>query len=198
MDIPINCPCPPTADGAIRHPAGDTVTLLNPLPFRKRIALRQTVRWAKEQMPDATDGELLAVLTEAYCLHCISAWTLVDEKGKAVPPSHAAIEAFLEEHDEQSLVVADAADVLYSPVVLLPLLKGASTSSPPTRTDAPTSPTKAGPTPLRKPSRRSSTSTTQTADTATTPRSPAGASRSSRSSASARRRGPTRRTTTRR
>lgn len=169
MIVPISCPCPPKADGAARHPDGDTVTLQEPLPFRKRLTLRQEIRSAKTFQEDLTDGEALAILTEAYLIHCIEAWTLVDDKGRALPPSRAEIRRFLEEQDEQALVVADAADALYSPVVLLPLLQGASSSSQDSPTTGPTSPTTDGATPPRKPSRPSSTSTTPTAAIGTTP-----------------------------
>lgn len=158
MDVNIACPCPPKADGSPRHEI-DTVTLRDTLDFRTRLALRQTMKWAKTANDDITEGEILAVLTEAYVLQCIDAWTLVDDKGKKVEPSRAAIRDFLDHHDEQAMAVADAADSLYSEVVLLPLLLGSSKSSPSSPTDGSTSPTNGGTTP-RKPSKRSSTATT--------------------------------------
>ncbi len=174
MDVTIPCPCPPKADGTARHES-DTVTLREPLSFRERLSLRQTIKWAKEVTPDISDGELLAVLTEAYCLQGISAWTLVDEKGRKVDPSRVAIRDFLEAHDEQAMAVADAADGLYSEVVLLPLLLGASKSSGTSQIDVSTSPRNGGPTP-RKHSKRSSTTTMPTVVTGPMLVSPAGGS----------------------
>ena len=174
MNVTIPCPCPPKADGTARHES-DTVTLRDTLDFRTRLTLRQTIKWAKELDADVTDGQLLAVLTEAYCLHCIDAWTLQDEKGKAVPPSHANIRYFLNDHDEQAMTVADAADEMYSTVVLLPLLLGASKSSPGSPTDGSTSQTNGGTTPPKR-SKRSSTSTTPMVATGPMLASPAGGS----------------------
>jgi len=174
VNVTIKCPCPATSDGTPRHES-DTVTLKDSLTFRERLALRQTIKWAKETDEDSTEGELLAALTEGYVLGCIVSWTLVDEKGKALPPSRANIRDFLEAHDEQAMAVADAADDLYSTVVLLPLLVQASTSSPPSPTERSTSPKSNGQR-HPKPSRQSSTSTTPMAVTGPMPTSPAGAS----------------------
>lgn len=176
MNVTIPCPCPPKADGTARH-ASDTVTLRDTLDFRTRLTLRQTVRWAKTANDDLTEGEVLAQLTEAYLLHCIDAWSLLDDKGKALPPSRANIREVLLEHDQASMIVADGADGLYSEVVLLPLLTGASKFSPDLPTDASTSPTTGGPTP-QKPSKRSSTTTTPMAVTGPMQASPGGASSS--------------------
>lgn len=177
MEVTIPCPCPPRADGASRHES-DSVTLREPLDFRTRLVLRQTVKWVKTADEDATEGEILGALTEAYVLHCIDAWSLVDAKGKALPPSRANIRAVLMADDRLAMPVADAADRLYSEVVLLPLLIGASSSSPGTPTDESTSPMSNGRTPRPKPSKRSSTSTSQMAATGPTQLSPGGASNS--------------------
>src|SRR5262249_23818145 len=93
----------------------------------------------------------------------IDAWTLVDEKGKPVPPTKANIRARLLVDDAFAMPVAQAADDLYAKVVLLPLLQGASSSSSRTPTPPATSATTDGPTLPRKPSRRSSTARTQMA-----------------------------------
>lgn len=188
MDVQIPCPCPPKADGTPRHDS-DTVTLRDTLDFRTRLSLRQTIKWAKELNDDLTDGEALAVLTEAYCLQCIDAWSLVDDKGKKLPPSRAEVRNFLEEHDDAAMLVADAADTMYSKVVLLPLLLTASKSSPPSPIDGSTSPKMDGesngqtdrssrstpPTSPRR-SRRSSTATSLMAVTGPMLSSPAGVS----------------------
>lgn len=174
MNVPIRCTCPPKADGAPRHDA-DNVTLRDKLDFRTRLALRQTIKWANTK-GGVTEGEVFAILTEAYLLHCIDAWSLVDEKGKPVPPSRENIATFLDDHVDEGMAVADAADGLYTETVLLPLLLGVSSSSPSTSTKPPTSQTTTGQTPHPKRSKRSSTSTTPMAVTGPMQASPAGAS----------------------
>jgi cell division septation protein DedD len=164
MDVTIECICPAKADGERRHNK-DTVTLKDTLNFRERLALRQTIKWAKETTEDITEGELLAILTEGYVLQCIEKWSLVDAKGKPLPPTRGVIRAFLEDHDDQAMAVADAADGLYSQVVLLPLLIASAKSSQATPTDEPrrgtssTSPMNTGASRPRKPSKPSSTIT---------------------------------------
>lgn len=175
MDVPIACGCPPAGDGQPRHPS-DTVTLREPLDFRTRLILRQTIRWVKTEHEDATEGEMLAALTEAYLIYCIDGWTLVDAKGKPLAPSRDNIRSVLMARDDLAMPVADAADGLYGEVVLLPLLLAASNSSPGKPTAAPTSPTTNGTTHRPKRSRPSSTSTIQMVATGPMPASPAGVS----------------------
>jgi hypothetical protein len=128
-------------------------------------------------------AERLAVCTEFYMLMGISAWSLVDAKGKPVPVSHSAIRERLFDSSEV-VVVSEVAEEAYNPVVLLPLMERASTSSPPKPTDESTSPTSTPPKP-QKPSRPSSTSTTQTAGTETITSLPVGGSSGSQNRASA-------------
>ena len=183
MDVQIPCPCPLKADGTVRHES-DTVSLKDTLTFRERLSLRQTIKWARETSDDISEGELLAALTEGYVLQCISAWSLVDEKGKPLPPSRANIREVLLTRDDLAMPVADAADELYSEVILLPLLLGASNSSRSTQTpENPASPPRTSVTPdgktPPKPSKRSSTTTIPTVVTGPMLASPAGGSSSS-------------------
>jgi hypothetical protein len=183
MNIDVRCICP------VRVEHRDTVTLRDSLDFRGAMACKQAVRVLYAQDPDASDGDMLAVLTEHYVLHGIVGWT-AKEKTKdgwqAVPPTSARIRELVLADLDVAYDIADACDNLYTEAILLPLLTRGSTSSPPTPTeDESTSPpTGSEPTPL-KPSKRSSTTTTQTAATGTTTPSPDGASNSSQSSTSA-------------
>ena len=189
MDVPIRCVCPPKADGSPRH-EGDTVTLRDTLGFVATQTARNAIHLARsdarEMGVDLDAAYALAVLTEQYLMLGISAWSLVDEKGKAVPVNRATVRAFMEDPDADDVVslVADEADGVYAGKVMLPLLRAASNSSPHTPT-ASTSPTRGSGKAPAKPSKPSSISTIPTADTATTSKSRAGGSSSSRNSASA-------------
>jgi hypothetical protein len=181
VDVQIGCVCPPRADGAARHPNGDRVTLRDRLDFRAATTIRKAVALAGEDGP-ADAAEILAIMTEWYCLLGIDSWTLADRAGKAIPVSRAAIrEHFLDNPSAyaQTTELADAADALYMETVLLPLLAAASTSSPPTPTAPSTSVTTPSSPKPRKPSRPSSTTSTPTAAIARTSSSLDGASSSS-------------------
>lgn len=178
MDVQISCLCPPKADGTARHDQ-DTVTLPDTLDFRQMLTVRQAIRFANIDADPATSlAQMTAVMAEAYVLHCISAWTLLDEKGKPVPVTQANVRAHLLSHYEAAEKVGDAADDLYSEKVVLPLILGASSSSSPSRTARPTSPPTNGKTP-RKHSKSSSTSTIPMAVTGPMAASPGGGSSSS-------------------
>lgn len=175
MDVAIECICPPGADGEAPH-ASDTVTLLDVLDFRRTITVRQSIRLATQTADGLSLPELTAVMAEAYLLHCITAWTLVDEKGKALPVTKAAVRDYLLSNVDVAEKVGDAADDLYSEKVVLPLLTRASASSPDTSTNGSTSPTSGHGSKRRTPSKRSSTSTTPMAAIVPMAASPAGGS----------------------
>lgn len=181
MDVTIACPCPPTAAGASRHPDGDIVVLRDRLDFRAATTVRKAIGLVSEDGP-ADAAEILAVMTEWYCVLGIEAWTLLDAKGKPVPVSRTTIRELLLESEsaqEQASVIADAADGLYMAAVLLPLLSRASASSPPTPTEPSTSAPKDSPAKPPKRSRPSSTTSTPTDGTATIISWPAGVSSTS-------------------
>ena len=187
MDVTIPCPCPVKATGEPRH-TEDTITLLDKLGFRQGVALRKSIGVMYEDEPDSDTADLLAVLVEKYLLVGIVEWTLVDERGKPVAVTRSAVRDFMEEHTESAMTVGDAADDLYSGMVLLPLLARArenSTSSPTTPTAPSTSATKRSSRKRPTSSKPSSTSTTQTGGTVTIISSRDGDSNSSQSSASA-------------
>jgi hypothetical protein len=178
----IECICPPRADGEIRHPAGDTVTLRERLDFRAALTARNTMLLLKTEDPDASTAEVLAALTETYLLVGIESWSIVDAKGKPVEPTKTAIREFLLAHPNIAMSVGNAADELYSESVILPLLALAQTSSPPMPTRESTSPPRPSSGKRRRPSKPSSITPFPTDATATTSPLPAGASSSSRNS----------------
>ena len=174
MNVTVPCLCPPNAAGEARHPDGDTITLRDRLDFRSAATVRNRLAVATEER--LIEGEILAVLVETYLLVGIESWSLVDDKGKPVPPSRQAIADRLLVDYDAATTVGNAADELYTASVVLPLLARASTSSPPTPTAASTSaPPEVTPTPLTR-SKRSSTTTSPTDATATTSPLRAGAS----------------------
>lgn len=168
MDVTITCPCP-TRAGQTRHPDGDTVTLRDALEPIKVRAIRNAAGFVESSQSDAlTVGEQLAMLTEGYITFGIEAWTLVDDKGRPVEVSRREIHERILSDDALLSAVGEAADELYSPVVLLPLLNRVSPSSPPSPTESTDSPegSTSPPTESRqrhpRPSKRSSTTTSRT------------------------------------
>jgi len=183
MDVSIPCICPPKGDEP-RHEA-DRISLRDTLDFRTAISLRNSVAILYAEEPDADLGDVMAVLTDGYLTRGIESWTLVDEKGKPVPVSRAAIRDRLLSNLEVAETVGDVADELYSPVVMLPLLRRASKSLPATPTEGSTSPTTPSSTARPRRSKRSSTSTSLTVVTEATSSSLVGDSSLSPSSVSA-------------
>ena len=183
MNVKVPCTCPPKANGEPRHDQ-DTITFRDRLDFRGGMVIRKAITMLKVEDPDSGAAEVLAAMSEHYMLEGISGWSLVDEKGKPVEADKSAIRAFINNH--QDIVfdhLVDEADNLYSEQVLLPLVRRAQNSSPPSPTDDSTSvPTGSEATP-RKRSARSSTSTTPTAGTGTITSLHAGDSSTSRKSA---------------
>lgn len=182
MDVQIACACPVLPDGQARHPF-DTVTLHEPIEPRVRRALLYEIGLDAE----ATTGDKLAMLSEGYVLRCIDRWTIIGpiegENGKTklgpLPPSRANIQRLILDDAGRGDVLTKATDELYSEAVLLPLILGASNSSPASPTGGSTSRATNGRTPPKRPSRPSSTTTTRTVDTAPMPWSNGGASSSS-------------------
>lgn len=180
MDVSIDCLC-----AGRKHEKGDTVSLTDRLDFRTAIAIRNTVAVLYAEEPDADIADVMAVLTDAYLTRGIRAWTIRDKDGKPLPPSRANIRSVLMANQEAAETVGDAADELYQAAVMLPLLRKASASSPPTPTSDSTSPTTTSSTTSPKRSKRSSTSTSLTVVTEATSSSLDGGSSLSPSSESA-------------
>lgn len=183
MDVQIPCICPPKGD-EVRHPSGDTVTLKDTLGFADMQTLRYAVKVVKTSDQRASVAQILAVMSEHYIIVGVSAWSVVDERGKPVEPTPDELRDRLMSHMDAVIAVSDAADDLYL-AVMLPLLQRASTSSPPTPTSESTSPTTDSSEKPPKPSKRSSITTIPTAATETTSGSLDGVSNSSQSSVSA-------------
>lgn len=162
MDVSIACVCP----GAPHE--RDTITLRDRLDFRSAIALRNVAVNARVNDPGISTEEIMAILTEGYLLHGVESWTIVDDRGKAIPVSRATIQDRLLAHVMEASEVGNAADTLYAMATIIPLVIAASDYSPPTPIDESTSATSAGPSTSRKRSRRSSTSTIPTAGIAKT------------------------------
>jgi len=176
MDIPCICPL---SGGNTRHPDGDRITLREKLDFRSSLAAQNTIYVLKGEDPDASTGDILAALTEAYLLSGVESWTVIDEQGKPVDPTKPAIRKYLLSNIEVAMTVAEAADDLYRQAVLDPLTKAASNSSDDTPTNGPTSPTNGSQESNQNHSSPSLTSITPMDDTETTSLSPAGGSNSS-------------------
>lgn len=184
MSHPVTVPCRCLPDGT-RHPEGDVVTLRDTLPFVQAQTARNAVLLLRNDDPDASVAEILAVLTEQYVLLGLDGWTLCGADGKPLDLTRAAVRDRILGDDVAASIVANAADDLYASKVMLPLLRGASTSSPHSPTTESTSPATGSEPMSPTPSSPSSTSTTPTAVTATTSKPRAGGSRSLPSSASA-------------
>ena len=184
MRVEIDCICPPKVDGERRH-EHDTVTLRESLDFRSVTAIRHGISFLEKEDTPAYTADVLAVLTEGYVLHGVESWSLVDAKGKPIPLSRQAIREHIMANVDVASVVGDAADEIYGPMVLLPLLQRASKSSPSgptaTSTSAPTGSSKRP----RKPSKPSSTTSSPTDGTVATSLSLVGVSSSSQTSESA-------------
>jgi hypothetical protein len=195
MDVTIDCICPETPHES------DTVTLRDRLDFRSASTILKAVQLMGAGDEDVDTAEILALLTENYLIYGIESWTLVDVKRKPVPVGKAAIREVLFP-SAAAMVVADAADELYSEQVMVPLVARAARLSRPSPTDESTSPKNddsASPTPTppatsstssssstrQTPSKPSSISTIPTAATATTTTSLDGDSSSSQNSTSA-------------
>lgn len=175
--VPCLCPGSPHDE--------DTIVLRDRLPFVEAQTARNSVILLRGDDPNASPAQVLAVMTEQYLLMGIESWSLVDDRGKALPVTKANIRGRVLEDWETASTVADAADELYAEAVLLPLLKAGPASSASTSTGRRTSVRNGTGRATRKPSSPSSISTIPTDGTATTSRRPAGGSSSSRNSKSA-------------
>lgn len=187
MTVHVECLCPLTPGGEVRHPTGDNIELKVPLDFRSAATMQHSINVLRLTRGDDVQlpiEEILGVLTESYLRFGIRSWTLVDPAGKPIPVTPTTVDMYLMPNLTAAALVGDEADAVFSEVILLPLVKRASTSSPDTpttdSTSAPTGSPIEAPTPLRP----SSTSTIPTDDIDTTSPSPDGDSSSSRSSES--------------
>jgi hypothetical protein len=163
----VSCLCP-RKGAEVRHPAGDTINLKERLDFRTALTMRKSVVLLKTINEEATTEEILATLTESYLLYGIESWSLIDADDKPIPVNATTVAKYLLVDLEAADVIADEADNRYSAVVLLPLLKGVSTSSQPSSIGSSTSATNGSSHEPQKRSKRSSTITSLTDSTETT------------------------------
>lgn len=164
MDI--RCICPPKADGTPRHDH-DTITLRERMDFRSSIAIRNALALDTAEGGELDMADVLAMLTERFIRYGIESWTIVDDKGKAIPVSQASIASLIISDIDLATDIGDVADDLYREAVLLPLVGRGSKSSPVTPTSGSTPAKTPRSTRRRKPSSPSSTSTTRTGGIAT-------------------------------
>jgi hypothetical protein len=184
----IPCICPALPDGTKRH-ASDTVDLRPRLGFRDVDTIKQSLAVMYLSDPDAGFADIFAAIREGYILLGIESWSLMTwteaDGDVPLPVTKPNIRRYVLEDHEAAGIIADAADELYAEAVMRPLLRAASTSSPPTPTEPSTSPpTGSSESPTPTPSSPSSTTTSPTDDTGTTTSPPAGDSNSSPSLAS--------------
>jgi hypothetical protein len=158
IPVAVACPCPGTP-----HSDGDTVFLAPKLGFNAGVI-------ADSKLVDILHGSgdveaVKAALLATYISDGVRAWTFVDADGADVPVSPQTIQAILLSDYELGVVVAEAADPLYSKAVTNPLLRRMSASSPPSPTNGSTSRKRASSAKRRTASAPSLTSITPTDST---------------------------------
>lgn len=177
------CICPAKPDGEPRHTT-DSVELLPKLGFRAADSIKNSLAVMYVEDAEAGMAEILSVLREGYVLHGISSWTLVDDKGEPVPVTRGAVRSLILTDPDVAGTIADAADDLYQEAVMAPLVRLASTSSPPSQTEASTSAPTGSSEPPPTPSSPSSTTTSEIVPITRTSPSRGGGSNSSQNLAS--------------
>lgn len=158
-ELTIACLCPP--DGS-RHPAGDVVKFREKLGFRIAATARKSMAYLKNEDPDTSVPDVLAMLSEFYLLYCIESWTLRDAKGKPLEVNKANVREYVLSNDEAAYALSDYADDLYTDLIFDPLVRTVLASSRPTPTNGSTS-AKNGSGKSPKRSKPSSTASTPTA-----------------------------------
>jgi hypothetical protein len=166
-----DCGCPDTP-----HTDGDFVSLRPKLGLAAGTALQNLIVKA-HQSSGMDAAALTGILAEAYLLHGVAEWTLLDSNSKPIPVTPETIRYQLLDDFSRSEAAADKADDLYMGPVLAPLVQRALASLPTTPTNGRTSPTRLG---AKRPksSKRSSTTTSPMDSTAPISIAPDGASSS--------------------
>lgn len=151
------CPGSPHADG-------DFVYLRPKLGLSAGIALQRLIVEANQQQ-GVDAAEMTGKLAEAYLLHGVAEWTLLDANGKLIPVTNETVAYQILSDFSRSEAAADKADDLYMGPVLAPLVNRALASSQTTPTKGSTSPIPAGGSKRPKRSKRSSIASSPTAFT---------------------------------
>ena len=155
-----DCLCP----GA-PHEDGDSVYLRAKLGLAAGVAVNRMLQDARRN--GTGPEELTGRITEAYLLHGVESWTLMDESGP-IPVTPETIRAHLLDDFSRAWDAANRADELYSGPILDPLVNPGRRSSSSTSSNGSTSAPSVGSPKAPKRSKRSSTSTTPTAVTEAT------------------------------
>jgi hypothetical protein len=150
------------------HHEQDRVVLRDALDFRRAMTIVNAAMMAKQEDPDGSSAELVATLSEQYLLVGIESWSLRGADRKPLPVTSATIRDKLLSRPLVAVVIAEAADDLYSQAVVLPLLLKAARSSQPGQTNGSTSPRTGSRRKRPTPSSPSSTESSQMAATAMT------------------------------
>ena len=132
VPVAVACPCPGTP-----HSDGDTVFLSPKIGFNAGVI-------ADSKLVDILRGSgdvdaVKAALLTTYITDGVRAWTFVDAEGADIKVTPESIAAILLSDYELGVVVAEAADPLYSKAVTNPLLRRMSESSPTSPTNGSTS-----------------------------------------------------------
>lgn len=172
-EVTVGCPCPGQPHES------DTVGLRETLDLATGIAMQNLVAGTADASGGLSTAEAYGVLAEAYLLFGVESWSFVNEAGSLIPVNRDTIRIRLLSDFSLAAPVAEAADELYTKVVILPLVERARRFSPTTPTASSTSASPPGTSLPPRRSRRSSTSTSPTGDTDPTSASPAGVSSSS-------------------
>jgi hypothetical protein len=173
----VECLCPPTKAGEVRHPDGETIELRERLDFDAGRTARNIIKMGKAE--ELTTPEIMTELSDWFLTAGIRKWSVIDEAGKPVEPNRATIAKYLFANDAAHETICDEADGLYSEAVTAPLVAAAWKPSPPTPTKPSTSQTNGSSSKPPKPSKPSSTTTSPTDATGRTSRSLDGVSSSS-------------------
>ena len=158
--VPVRVPCP-----SGQHPDGDSVSLKPKLGLAAGTTIQGTITNLGKGV---TFAEASGRLLELFLKYGVAEWTLHDEDGKDIELTPETLQSELLDDFARSESLADEADRLYSPVVVLPLVDDLLKSSRATRAARSTSASKSSPASRRKRSKPSSTSTTRTAAIAPT------------------------------
>lgn len=146
-----DCQCP-----GVPHVDGDYASLRPKLGLAAGIALQRMIVEAN-QKEGFDAAQMTGKLAEAYLLHGIAEWTLLDANGKLIPITPDSIGYQLLNDFARAEALAEKADDLYMGPVLAPLVNRALASLPITPTNGSTSPIPVGGSKRPKRSKRSST-----------------------------------------
>lgn len=133
--VQVDCLCPNQRHGE----KGDQIVLKPKLDFVAVRAIRYAGGAIQAEDPGSSIATLMAVMAEGFVLHGIESWTLRDARNQLIEVNRENVRRYVLEDPVASQVVADAADLIYQPQVIHPLVELARRSSPPSPTNESTS-----------------------------------------------------------